>query len=70
MKEVTITLPLGFRFVVKNAIVEVREGHSCNRCDCFTQKGCLLASSPVTCSASLRSDRVEVVFVKVGEARL
>lgn len=80
MKEDTISLPLGFRFVVGNDIVEVQEeNHLCERCFFFNAKASYPASactslksypwSMIVCSASLRSDGKNVSFVKVGEMK-
>lgn len=69
MKEDTITLPLGFRFVVGNDIVEVQQSVGCHGCACYVDNGCTLSFSRVECSSSLRSDEINVSFVKVGEVK-
>lgn len=70
MKEDTITLPLGFRFVVGNDIVEVQKGGlSCDGC-AFFNRACLLPFPNIKCSAGLRSDEINVKFAIVGEASL
>lgn len=65
-----ITLPFGFRFVVGNDIVEVQQSVGCRGC-AFQGMGCGLSLYPqIKCSSSLRSDGVNVSFVKVGEVSL
>lgn len=69
MKEDTITLPLGFRFVVGNDVVEVQRSVGCRGC-AFLGMGCGLFLYPhIKCSSSLRSDGENVSFVKVGEVK-
>lgn len=69
MKEDTITLPLGFRFVVGNDVVEVQKGnYFCEHC-AFLGMACDLGLSYLACSSSLRSDGEDVSFVKVGEVK-
>lgn len=69
MKEDIITLPLGFRFVVGNVVVEVQKAHLiCSNC-LFYNGACSLPWSNVACSDSLRSDGQDVCFVKVGEVK-
>ena len=69
MKDEIITLPLGFRFVVGNDVVEVQQSVGCHGC-AFLGMGCGLSLFPqIKCSSSLRSDEVNVRFVKVGEVK-
>lgn len=70
MNNEIITLPIGFRFVVGNDVVEVQKaGMSCGNC-AFYDNACSLPFHNIKCSASLRSDGLNVSFVKVGEAKL
>lgn len=69
MKEDTITLPLGFRFVVGNDVVEVQEEDLlCSGC-LFDNNKCIRPWYEIVCSATQRSDRKSVCFVKVGEVK-
>lgn len=69
MNNEIITLPLGFRFVVGNDVVEVQKaGMSCERC-LFYDNACSLPFRNIKCCSSLRSDEVNVSFVKVGEVK-
>ena len=69
MKDEIITLPLGFRFVVGNDIVEIQEDDRlCSGC-LFDNGRCSRPWSNIVCSATQRSDRMCVCFVKVGEVK-
>lgn len=69
MKEDTITLPIGFKFVVGNNIVEIQEDdHLCSGC-LFDNGRCSRPWSNIVCSSTQRSDGKCVYFAKVGEVK-
>lgn len=70
MKDEIITLPIGFRFLSGHVVVEVKQGDmQCSGC-LFFNGACSLPWPKIACSGSLRSDGIDVSFVKVGEASL
>lgn len=63
---------VGERFEMCKVIYEVRRAHTCDLCSVFINSEgtcydeCVHKFEP--CSAALRQDDTDVIFVKVGEA--
>lgn len=68
-------IPIGGRFELYHLIYEVREWQNCKGCACCVNPGsgyCICSDFGINrfppCSAPLRKDGKDVIFVQVGES--
>lgn len=61
-------LPIGFRFVDGDDILEVREYKTCKECHFITSDNTCRGLA-FACTANIREDGNEVSFAKVGEVQ-